>query len=167
MKRDHVRLAAMKKLCDLIESETGMKCFRGRQVLGTDIKAPFVNLVEAIRSGDTVQTNNQNYRNDRVDFLLSGYVDTKNVENPIDEAYYYMGRVEEALHKVTALSERSGSAKYPEWYNLGNTVSSFNYLAPVCHSPSDEVHGKSYFYIYLNFHVAYTPDNPYVPLLRR
>jgi len=31
---EHVRLQALKKLCELLEKETGYKVYRGRQVIG-------------------------------------------------------------------------------------------------------------------------------------
>ena len=48
---DYKRLAALKTLGRLIEQEVGIKVYRGRQVVGTDIPLPFVVINEAITNG--------------------------------------------------------------------------------------------------------------------
>lgn len=80
---EHIRLQALKKLCELLETETGLQVFRGRQVVGTDIKMPFLVINETIRSGDTTQAAHKTLRNDRTDFLLSGYIDMKTLNIPL------------------------------------------------------------------------------------
>lgn len=157
---EHIRLQALKKLCVLLEAETGMQVFRGRQVVGNDVKMPFLVINETIRSGDTIQTAHRTLRNDRTDFLLSGYIDMRDVKHPIDIAYGYVAKIEQAFSKIYAVKGSFAKPAYPEWYNLGGLVTNFNYLAPVCHNPPDEAQSKVYFYFYFNFHVAYDSADP-------
>lgn len=160
---DYKRLAALKTLCSLIEQEVGIKAYRGRQVVGTDIPLPFVVINEAIRAGDsrTVEEEARNNRFDRVDFLLSGYVKPNSVENPMDTAYEWIAKIEQAFTKIHEVNPTNGEPKYPKWYNLGNLVTKFVYNAPVAHNPPNEVQSNSYFYIYFSFHVGYDARNPY------
>lgn len=162
-KPEYVRLAALKRLCVLLERETGLKVYRGRQVVGTDIPTPFLIINEAIRSGETKQVADEGRttRNDRVDFLLSGYVDCESVLNPIDTSYEWIAKIEKAFNKIHARKKSNGNAAYPEWFNLGGLITSFNYEAPVAHNPPDEVQSKSYFYFYFSFNVAYDNSDPY------
>lgn len=157
--KEHIRLRALKKVCELLERETGMRVYRGRQVVGADIPMPFLVINETIRSGDTVQTNDRANRNDRVDFLLSGYIDCESVTHPIDICYEYIAKIEQAFYKIYALNSR-GNPQDPEFFMLGNLVSDFKYDAPVAHNPPNEVQSKSYFYLYFSFWVAYNCANP-------
>lgn len=157
---DHVRLQALKKLCELLENETGLKVYRGRQVVGADIPLPFLNISESIRNGQTHTTSDNIARNDRVDFLLSGYADTKSVTHPIDAAYEQLVKIETAFSKIFAKNLRTGNPLYKEWYNLGGLVSNFEYHPPVCHNPADDVHNKAYFYVFFSFNTAYDSSNP-------
>lgn len=163
---DHVRLQALKKLCELIEQDTGMRAFRGRQVLGTSIKTPFVNITEAIRTGSTETAGGGLMRNDRVDFLLSGYADVASVDNPIDIAYRHVARLEKAFSKIIQL-DQWGNPLYKEWYNLGGLISRFHYQAPVCHNPPDEPTGKAFFYIFFSLNVAYDSREPTESVVRK
>ncbi len=156
----HIRLQALKKLCELLETEVGCKVYRGRQVVGVDITRPFLNITEAIRSGDTIQTGSRTTRNDRVDFLLAGYIDTSGVANPIDNAYEIIGKIEQAFNKIQA-NDRIGNPEYPEWYLLGKTVTRFNYEAPIAHNPPDEVQSTAYFYVQFSIYTAYDTANPF------
>lgn len=70
--KEHIRLSVLKHICELLESELGIKVYRGRQVVGKDIPTPFLVINETIRSGDTTQTFGKMARNDRVDCLLVG-----------------------------------------------------------------------------------------------
>ena len=160
MMAEHIRLQALKKLCELLETETGLQVFRGRQVVGTDIKMPFLVINETIRSGDTTQAAHRTLRNDRTDFLLSGYIDMKDVKHPIDVAYQYVMAIEKAFNKIQAIKQSNGNPVYKEWYNLGGLITNFNYLAPVCHNPPDEAQSKVYFYFYFSFNVAYDSSDP-------
>lgn len=159
--KEHIRLRALKKLCDLLEQEVGIKVYRGRQVVGKDIPMPFLVINETIRAGDTRQTSSGMARNDRVDFLLSGYIDGESITHPIDACYDWIAKIEQAFSKILAQKESSGSPRYPEWYLLGHLISSFKYDAPVAHNPPDEVQSKSYFYFYFSFEVAYQSADPY------
>lgn len=158
--KEHIRLRALKKVCELLERETGMRVYRGRQVVGADIPMPFLVINETIRSGDTVQTNDRTHRNDRVDFLLSGYIDIDSVTHPIDICYEYIAKIEQALNKIHATT-KMGNPQDHEFYMLGGLVSDFKYEAPVAHNPPNEVQSKSYFYLYFSFWVAYNSANPY------
>lgn len=160
MKKEHIRLRALKKLCALLEAELGIKVYRGRQVVGKDIPMPYLVINETIRSGDTTQTFGQMARNDRVDFLMTGYLDNESVTHPIDIAYDYIAKIEEAFAKIFELNS-NGNARYPEHYLLGMTVSKFEYQSPVAHNPPDEVQSKVYFYFYFSFWVAYHCKDPY------
>lgn len=165
--KDHIRLTALKKLCALLEQETGVRVYRGRQVIGADVTLPCIVINETIRAGtsNTGADEGKTVRNDRVDLLLSGYVDVENVEHPIDVSYEQIVKIERAFNKIHAIDGgRFGGAKYKEWYNLGGLVSNFKYDAPVCHNPPDEVQSKSYFYIYFSFSVAYDNANPHAEL---
>lgn len=157
---DHVRLQALKRLCELITNETGYKVYRGRQVVGKDIPTPFLVITETIRSGDTQTTAEGVHRVDRVDFLLSGYIENGSVSHPIDVAYEAVAKIEAALNLVNALESRTGKPVKPEYYKLGGAVSKFQYMSPVCHNPPDDIHAQSYFYIYFSFHIAYNGLNP-------
>ena len=77
-------LTALKKLCALLEQETGVRVYRGRQVIGADVTLPCIIINETIRAGNsnTGADEGKTIRNDRVDFLLSGYVDVKMLNTP-------------------------------------------------------------------------------------
>lgn len=161
--KEHIRLRALKRLCELLERETRLKVYRGRQVVGRDIPMPFLVINETIRSGDTRQVADEGRttRNDRIDFLLSGYTDSESVGNPIDVSYEWIAKIEMAFNKIHSIKRKNGNPEYHEWYNLGGLVTDFNYEAPVAHNPPDEVQSKSYFYFYFSFKVAYDNADPY------
>ena len=95
--KEHIRLSVLKHICELLESELGIKVYRGRQVVGKDIPVPFLVINETIRSGDTTQTFGKMARNDRVDCLLVGYVDADSVSHPIAVSYDFIGKIEQAF----------------------------------------------------------------------
>ena len=158
--KEHIRLSVLKHICELLESELGIKVYRGRQVVGKDIPTPFLVINETIRSGDTAQTFGKMARNDRVDCLLVGYVDADSVSHPIDVSYDFIGKIEQAFSKIFELNG-SGNSVYPEHYLLGKKVSDFEYQSPVAHNPHDDVQSKSYFYFYFSFWVAYKSNDPF------
>lgn len=161
--KEHIRLRALKRLCELLERETGLKVYRGRQVVGRDIPMPFLVINETIRSGDTtsVADEGRTTRHDRVDFLLSGYADMESVLHPIDVSYGWIAKIEKAFSKIHKINRKNGNAAYPEWYNLAGLITDFKYESPVAHNPPDEVQSKSYFYFYFSFKVAYDNEDPY------
>ena len=161
--KEHIRLRALKRLCELLEQETGLKVYRGRQVVGRDIPMPFLVINETIRSGDTRQVADEGRttRNDSIDFLLSGYTDATSVTHPIDVSYEWIAKIEKAFNKIHNIKRKNGNPEYPEWYNLSGLITDFNYEAPVAHNPPDEVQSKAYFYFYFSFKVAYDNADPY------
>lgn len=159
--KEHIRLRALKKVCELLERETGLKVYRGRQVIGTNAPVPCLIINETIRSGDTTQDNTRLERNDRVDFLLSGYIDNENVSHPIDISYDLIAKIEIAFSKIHAVKPQNGNPQFPEWYQLGGLAHDFKYDAPVAHNPPDEVQSKSYFYFYFSYWVTYKASDPY------
>lgn len=162
---EHIRLQALKKLCELLERETGYKVYRGRQVIGTSAKdeGTFLVINEAIRSGryDPPPSGASMLRKDTVDFLLSGYMKTEDTFNPIDSAYEAVAKIEQAFGRVFGRNPQNGDRLDGEYYLLGGLITNFKYLSPICHNPPDAVKSDSYFYIQFSFDVAYTAFDPY------
>lgn len=163
----HVRLAALRRICELIEEESGLRVFRGRQVIGKDIPKPLLNISEDIRPGSERPSSDKVVRQDTCEYLLSGYIDNNNIEYPMDEGYECIAAIEKAFARIMGIDRKNGDPIDKENYRLGGLISAFSYFPPICHNPPDDVQSHSYFYIKFSFTVLYEASAPEVSMANK
>lgn len=168
------RLLVLRRLQAVIETAThdnpddttdltGGKVFRGRIILGEEIKPlPAVSIVEAPQTdanasfaGDFSQA-----RHDMWNLFVQGMVDDDTM-NPTDNAYELAATVEQRLSRITSVDNVSGYALYPTEYHLGGLISDLQIMAPIVRPPEKSVSSTAFFFLPLKVGIPRSADSPY------
>jgi len=142
--------------------ELGDAVFRGRIILGADVPAPALSILEAPRPDAAMDYGGEDYeaRRDHLTLLIQGIVEN-DIENPTDPAYYLEAAVEHRLSRILATNPRNGSPLYQEHYNLGGLITQIEIGAPVVRPPENNVSKTAFFFLPVRVGIVGRTDDPY------
>lgn len=162
------RLLVVQRLCTLLETlefkgqpldMTG-KVSRGRNILGEEVAAPALSIIEAPRPDFASFAGEEHFmRKDNMILMIQGRaVDDKLL--PGDEAYWLAAAVEQRLSAITA-TKKHGSPEFPEHHLLGNLITGLEIAPPVVRPPEDKVSQWAFFFLVLRVGIAVDTRSPY------
>jgi len=165
MNTDPFRLRLLKNLTAVLQTITVANgynfdlqdsIYRGRAVFGDGDPVPMVSILDAVRTVDglPVPPDGQIAKN-IWPLLIQGWVDDELGGNPTDPAHHLLANVKRALtlHKVE-------QARNYNWFGMNGAVTAIRYNGGVVR-PSEEVSGKSFFWLLLDLELAEDMLNPY------
>ena len=162
------RLLVLQRLCTLLETleidgeivdMTG-KVTRGRNIIGEEIEAPALAILEAPRPDFASYSGEEAFmRKDHMILLIQGRaIDDKLL--PGDKAYYLAAAVEQRLSLIVK-TKPNGNPQYPEHHMLGNLITSLEVAPPVVRPPEDKVSQWAFFFLVLRVGIAVDISAPY------
>lgn len=162
------RLLVLKRLCTLLEElevdgaivDMSGKITRGRNIMGEEVQAPALSILEAPRPEFATYAGEEHFmRKESMLLMIQGRaVDDK--LNPGDPAYYLEAAVEKRLSMIIA--EKSGGRPlYPEHHMLGKLITSMEVAPPVVRPPEDKVSASAFFFLVLRVGIAVDISEPY------
>lgn len=172
------RLLILKRLCDVLEVSTPgeandtfgtLKVFRGRSILGEEIKPlPAIAVIESPITDPGVQYVGDDYemRRDRLTLLIQGRIaDDKNDSTDgetqsTDVAYWLEAAIESRLARIQA-TDNFGKPLYPDEWNLGKLILDLEIGAPVVRPPEKSVSSTAFFFLPVRVGIAKQSDQPY------
>lgn len=132
----------------------------GKAQFGMETPLPAVSILEAPRGDFGQFAEEGTSRSDTWALLIQGWA-PDDVLNPTIPAYYLAEDVESTLGKAMMTSRNTGAPLYPEYYRLGNLVTSLSISPPVVRPP-DAASAKAYFYLPVRLGLAMTISNQHV-----
>lgn len=133
-----------------LNSVTGV--YRGRNRFGTEVKTPFLALLEAPRA-DIADYGNQDHTisKDEWTILVQGFA-KDDPFNPSDEAYRLLADVETHLSKInqTRCNGMTGG-QYPQYFRLGGLIADMQLDQPVVRPAEENISPTAFFYLPVRF----------------
>lgn len=165
------RLLVVQRLCSLLEElevngayvDMVGKVFRGRNIIGEEVQAPALAILEAPRPDFATFAGEEHFmRKDSMLLMIQGRADDDKL-NPSDNAYWLAAAVEQRLSRVIAQkkSGMNGGGEFPEHYMLGNLITKMEMAPPVVRPPEDKVSRWAFFFLVLRVGVAVDIRSPY------
>jgi hypothetical protein len=78
-----------------------------------------------------------------------------------DLAYFLAADVELHLSRITATRSQTGSAKYPDAFNLGGLITGMEVAPPVVRAPEPQVSATAFFFLPVRVGVAGKTGDPF------
>lgn len=139
------------------------KVFRGRTHFADETEAPILSVLESPRVEENVSRGGENalVRVDSMVFIIQGFTEVPDENNPTDEAYHILAHTEERLAQLVAEDRNSGRPAFPDAYMLGRLVQNITLVQPVVQPPKQD--GSSRFATFLLPIIVTLPYNPLTP----